>query len=136
MVKVKNHKCSAGGAARIILTFEQEALIDLYMQKVRPNLVAKAGYEKLAVLSKIGLPVAHVSRLIKNVMSKHSYSTVTLTDIRKAVETKSFETLQATEQAHVSSLLNHTPEVAKRHYTALTSKKAAEWQKTLGALLK
>lgn len=136
VVYAKKHKGGAKGAAKITLTRDQEQLVNQYMENVRPKIARSKSVPNLAFLGKSGGPLRNTSRLIKRVWEASAYpGRFSLTNVRKVVETKAFNTLDCEGQQMVSSALNHTPSVAKRHYTALTADRAATCQQSVANLL-
>lgn len=135
-MRARKHKGSVTGPAKIILSDEQEALVELYMDTVRSKIVPNEGCSKLAFLSFTGGQVRQVSRMIGRIWAREGYpGQFSLTAVRKVVETESFNRLGPLEQQQVSTALAHTASVAKKHYTAVTTEKAAKCQLSIAALI-
>lgn len=133
---MKIHKGALRGSCRITLSKQQFELVSLYVDVIRPMIKPVDGMEEFLFLTRSGHRHDSVSSHIRFVWNSYGYpGYFTLTNARKILETESFGRLDVESQTHLSTQLNHTPSVAKRHYTAHTAEAAIRGKAVIDRLI-
>ena len=123
VAKVKQHKTSAQGVAKLVFKGEQIRLLTQYINVIRPKIEGAANCPYVFVDG--GGQISNLSRLVYKTGRLFGVTPPTATESRKLTATEGFKKLESRERTKLAKHMSHSIQVSEACYTAARGVKEA-----------
>ena len=118
---VKQHKTGTTGRAKITANKQLSALLDSYVEVIRPLL----GDSSLLFPNREGDPIDHLSRHVKKLGEKYGIEVPTATASRRAAATAVSTEMGLQEREAVAAMMSHSVATQQRYYAQTKGREQA-----------